>query len=135
VVVSVAAGQNTGGVDINVVTPASSTPPNAQLLGSGQVAQNTGDVVHRGGTASVFLCGPGLSGSMQVFISGSTFGSATNDITVSGISTVRCSGTVTSGIGFNVNAAGNAALGARTVVLQAPNNDITTFTGGLEVVP
>ena len=30
---------------------------------------------------------------------------------------------------------GAAELGARTVLLQAPNNDITTFAGGLEVVP
>jgi hypothetical protein len=39
------------------------------------------------------------------------------------------------GISFTVTVAANAALGARTVVLQASNGDITTFTGGLEVVP
>jgi hypothetical protein len=34
-----------------------------------------------------------------------------------------------------VTVASDAALGARTVVLQNSNNDVTTFTAGLEVVP
>jgi hypothetical protein len=30
---------------------------------------------------------------------------------------------------------GSSALGARSVYLKAANNDITAFTGGLEVLP
>jgi hypothetical protein len=41
----------------------------------------------------------------------------------------------TPGIEFMVTVSPTAALGARTVILQAPDQDITTFTGGLEVVP
>jgi hypothetical protein len=39
----------------------------------------------------------------------------------------------TPGVAFEITVPSNAALGARTVILQSPNNDITTFTGGLEV--
>jgi hypothetical protein len=135
----VAAGNTTSNVNIAVVAPATapaSSAPNALVLGVGNTAQVTGDVVHRGTNNSVFLCGPGLSGTMQVFVGGSTFGSVVNDVTVSGIASVTCQGgSTTSGITFNVSVSQTAALGARTIYLQSSNNDITTFTGSLEVVP
>ena len=39
------------------------------------------------------------------------------------------------GVSFVATVSTNAALGARTLVLQDAKDDITTFTGGLEVVP
>jgi hypothetical protein len=38
-------------------------------------------------------------------------------------------------LSFPATIPSNAALGARTLILQDTKNDITTFTGGLEVVP
>lgn len=91
-------------------------------------AYNTGDVIHRGQTARVLLFGPGLSGDMQVSIRGPA------DITIASINTIT-STTSTPGVSFVATVAPNAALGGRTVVLQNANGDVTTFSGGLEVVP
>jgi len=74
------------------------------------------------------LFGPGLSGSMTVSLSGPA------DIAISNIQSIT-STTNVPGISFTAAVGSTAALGARTVVLQATNNDITTFAGGLEVVP
>ncbi len=133
VIVNVAAGGTAAGIGITVGPPQSTAPPNAQNLGvaalSGTAsAFNTGATISRGTTQRVVLFGPGLSGSMQVIIRGPS------DIQVSNIIGITATDK-TPGISFTATVAGNAALGARTVVLQAANGDITTFTGGLEVVP
>jgi len=99
----------------------------ATLTGSGD-AFNTGATIAQGATMRVLLFGPGLSGSMQVSITGPA------DITVSNVQTIKATDG-TPGIAFMAAAAPNAALGGRTVVLQTANGDVTTFTGGLEVVP
>ncbi len=131
VAVGVTAGQTVSGINITVVSPASSPAPNAQVLGVANLtgpgeAFNTGGTISRGATQRVLLFGPGLSGTMTVTITGPT------DITVSGIQTIKATDG-TPGIAFTATATANASLGARTVVLQTSNGDITTFTGGLEV--
>ncbi len=65
---------------------------------------------------------------MTVVVEGPT------DIQVSNVQSIRATDN-TPGVSFTAAVSGNAALGARSVVLQASNGDITTFTGGLEVVP
>lgn len=125
-VVSVAAGSNTSGVNITVPTAAGSE--NADNLGVGNTAQNTGTQVHRGSSQQVILFGAGLSGNMTVTISGP------GDIAVGGFQTIS-SKSGSPGIAFTATVPSNAALGARTVFLRASNNDIVAFTGGLEVVP
>jgi hypothetical protein len=120
------------GIDITVPAPASSTAPNAQNLGvnptSGQAtADNTGGTIHRGATQRIILFGPALSGSMQVRIAGPS------DITISNITSIKSTDN-TPGISFFAAPASNAALGARSVFLQTANGDVTSFTGGLEVV-
>jgi hypothetical protein len=129
-VVTMAGGQAVSGIDITVSAPASSTPPNAQALGATTSSQgsadNTGAIVMHGSVVTVLVFGPGLSGSMQVSISGPS------DIGISQIRSIQ-STTGIPGIAFQATVASNAALGARTVILQASNGDITTFTGGLEV--
>jgi hypothetical protein len=65
---------------------------------------------------------------MQVSITGPA------DITISNVQTIT-STTDTPGIAFSASAGTSAALGARTVILRATNDDITTFSGGLEVLP
>ncbi len=132
-VVTVAAGSTASGVDIAVVAPASATPPNARDLGVADLsgpasAFNTGATIRRGQTKRVVLFGPGLTGSMTVIVEGPT------DIQVSNVQSIRATDN-TPGVSFTAAVSGNAALGARSVVLQASNGDITTFTGGLEVVP
>ncbi len=132
VAVGVSAGQAVSGINITVVMPASAPPPNAQVLGVANLtgpgeAFNTGGTISRGTTRRVLLFGPGLSGTMTVTITGPS------DITISGIQTIKATDG-TPGVAFTA-AAANASLGARTVVLQATNGDITTFTGGLEVLP
>jgi hypothetical protein len=132
-VVSVAAGQTLTGVDVNVVAPAVSPPENAEVLGvtdvnSGGTASNSGATIHVGSTMKVLLFGHGLSGNMTVTISGP------GDIAVSNIRAIS-STTGTAGIAFDAGVSGSAALGARTVYLKSTNGDITTFTGGLEVIP
>ncbi len=133
VVVTLGTGQTVGGIDISVVAPASSTAPNAVVLGvaalsgAGQ-AFNTGGSIAQGATQRVLLFGSGLSGNMQVSITGAS------DITITNIVSIKATDN-TPGVAFTAAAAPNAALGARTVILQATNGDITTFTGGLEVTP
>lgn len=131
--VDVSRGPSATGIDITVASPVASPAPNAQDLGSNtttarQAASNTGGTIRRGSTMRVILFGPGLDGQMQVRISGPS------DITVSGITSIQASDN-TPGIAFMAAAAGNAALGARTVYLQNTSGDVTSFTGGLEVIP
>ncbi len=76
----------------------------------------------------VVLFGPGLTAGMTVSILGPS------DIQISNVQGTSATDN-TPGLSFTATVAPNAALGARTVVLQASNGDITTFTGGLEVVP
>jgi hypothetical protein len=147
VVVNVAAGQLQQGVNITVFNPATATPPgppNAQLLGLNRGGTfslfNTGDTISRSvaGPQTMALCGPGLSANMTV-----TFAGPASDFTVSNItgSSTLChptsgGGSNVPGIQFDVTVSPAATLGARTVILQnVSDNDITTFTGGLEVVP
>jgi hypothetical protein len=130
IVVTMEGGQAISGTDITVSAPASSTPPNAQALGATTTSQgsadNTGTIVSPGSVVTVLVFGPGLSSNMLVSISGPS------DIGISQIRGIQ-STTGVPGISFQATIASNAALGARTVILQATNGDITTFTGGLEV--
>ncbi len=132
--ISVAAGQTLTGLDISVPAPAATPAPNAQFLGvctgscSGASAFGTGAQIHQGETATVFLFGSGLSGSMQVKISGPP------DIAISNIAGITAKDG-TAGVEFTAAVQPGAGLGGRTVLLMNAQNDITTFTGGLEVVP
>jgi hypothetical protein len=125
-IISVSGGQTTSGVDIAVASPASSPTPNAESLGTGNSASNTGATISQGTTTTVLLFGPGLNGNMQVTISGP------GDITVTNIQSITAADN-TPGVSFSAAVAGNAALGARTVLLRDSKNDITSCTGGLEV--
>ena len=126
-IISVSGGQTTTGVDIAVASPASSPTPNAEFLGTGNSASTTGGTISQGTTATVLLFGPGLNGNMRVTISGP------GDITVTNIQGITSATDNTPGVSFTAAVAGNAALGARTVLLRDSKNDITSFTGGLEV--
>ena len=126
--ITVTSGQASSGADITVVAPASSPAPNAQVIGLGTSASNTGTAISRGTTQTVLLFGPGLSGSMKVSLTGPT------DVTISNIQSITATDK-TPGVSFTAAVDSNAALGARTVVLQTTNNDVTTFSGGLEIVP
>jgi len=146
VVVTASAGATgAAGVDIAVVGPASSTPPNAQIIGAASTSASSigltnteAKISKSGGTQVVALCGPGLSSSMSVGV-GDAPGVANSDFTISSITGVTCNGgtgtTSQPGLQFNITVASGAPLGNRTVFLQSTNNDVTTFTGGLEVVP
>jgi len=125
-IVAVSGGQTTSGVDIAVASPASSPTPNAENLGTGNSASNTGAAISQGTTATVLLFGPGLNRNMQVTISGP------GDIAISNIQSITSTDN-TPGISFTAAVAVNAALGARTVLLRDSKDDITSFTGGLEV--
>jgi hypothetical protein len=130
--VSVAAGQQVSGIAITVPAPATSPAINAQDLGvtsglSGE-AFNTGAQIHQGDIKTILMFGPGLSANLQISVSGP------NDITVSNLQTIKATDG-TPGVAFQVQVAPTAALGDRTVVLQNPKQDISTFTGGLEVIP
>jgi hypothetical protein len=126
VIIDVSGGQTASGVDIAVASPASSPTPNAENLGTGNSASNTGTTISQGTTATVLLFGPGLNGNMQVTISGP------GDIAVTNIQSITSTDN-TPGISFTAAVASNAALGARTVLLRNSKDDITSFTGGLEV--
>ncbi len=119
-------GQATTGVSIAVASPASSPTPNAEFLGTGNSASTTGATISQGTTATVLLFGLGLNGNMQVTISGP------GDIAVTNIHSIT-SDNNTPGVAFTAAVAGNAALGARTVLLRDSKDDITSFAGGLEV--
>jgi hypothetical protein len=126
-IISVSGGQTTTGVDIAVASPVSSPTPNAEFLGTGNSASTTGGTISQGTTATVLLFGPGLNGNMRVTISGP------GDITVTNIQGITSATDNTPGVSFTAAVASNAALGARTVLLRDSNDDITSFTGGLEV--
>jgi hypothetical protein len=132
VVVTVGAGATAAGVDISVVA-AAGTKPNVEVLGvapvgPGGTATNTGGTIQRGTTMKVLLFGAGLTGSLEVIVSGP------QDFTISNVRNITATDN-TPGVAFDLSMNGNAALGARTVLLKASDNDITAFTGGLEVVP
>jgi len=132
-VVTVAAGQTTASTDITVACQVSSPTANAEDIGVGTsvntaTASNSGAQIAQGTTMTVILFGPGLSGNMTVTISGP------NDITVSNPTTIKATDN-TPGIAFTAVVSPTAALGGRTVFLQDSNNDVTAFTGGLEVIP
>jgi hypothetical protein len=126
--IAVTAGSDTSGIDI-AVSPAAGTE-NAIALGkaSDGFAANTGTTVHLASTNTILLFGPGLSGSMSVIVSGP------NDIGISNLRSTQAKDG-TPGIAFDAVIGGSSAVGARSVFLKAANNDITAFTGGLEVLP
>lgn len=131
--VAVSAGASVTAVNITVAPAASSQPPNVEDLGvnpaSGLgMAANTGDAIHRGSTMRVLLFGPGLNSAMQVSIAGP------HDIAVTNLQSVQATDN-TPGVAFTAAVSANAALGARTVFLKNSNGDVTSFTGGLEVIP
>jgi len=132
-VVSVGGGQSVNGIDIAVASPANASGPNAELLGvsglnEATTARNSGAVIPRGSTMKVVLFGRALSGGLTVTIGGP------NDIIISNVRGVTATDG-TAGIAFDATVSAGAALGARTVYLRSSNDDITAFTGGLEVVP
>jgi len=124
--VAVSAGADTSGINITVSPSAGSE--NAESLGkvSDGFAANTGVIVHRASTETIVLFGTGLSGDMSVTLSGP------NDIGMSNTHSVQAKDG-TPGIAFDVVIGSTSAMGARTVYLKAANNDVTAFTGGLEV--
>ena len=129
VVVSVSASQTVSGINITVPAPASSPTPNATLVGAdGTHAFSSGDVLHQNSSATVIVAGTGLNTSMKASLSGPA------DITIGPLQSIKFTNNST-GISFTAAVAPNAALGARTLILQDAKNDITTFSGGLEVVP
>ena len=127
-VVSLTAGGTASAVDITVASPATNPVINALNLGTTTAgfASNTGATVQRGLTQGIILFGPGVSGDLSVTVSGP------GDITVSNVRTIK-STNGTSGIAFDAKIPADAAPGARTVFLRSSNNDITAFTGGLEI--
>jgi hypothetical protein len=125
--VSVSNGSTTSGVNVVVPSPGSSPTPNATALGvGGNSAFSTGGTIQRGSAPTVLIFGQGVSASMAISISGP------NDITITNVTAIQATDG-TPGISFTASVPGNAAVGARTVILQDTKNDITTFTGGLEV--
>jgi hypothetical protein len=130
--VTVSAGSTTTGVDIAVVSAKSSPTPNAQFLGVNigpGVAAETGDTVSRSqGSATVTMYGPGLATTLTVTITGPS------DITVGPLSSITATDG-TPGVQFPITLTGLTALGARTIVMKDAKGDITTFSGGLEVLP
>ncbi len=133
IVVNVVADETVPGVDISVPGPASPPGPNATVLGVADLtgrasAFNTGGIIHRGTIMRVILFGPALSGDMQVIIGGPA------DIIVTSVTSITATDN-TPGISFVAAVDPNAALGARSVSLKTSQNDITTFAGGMEVMP
>jgi hypothetical protein len=132
VVIGLAPGQAAAGADIVVPLASSSPAPNALVLGvsagGGGTAFNTGATISRGASKMILMFGPGLSAGAQISISGPP------DIAISHPQSIT-STKGTPGVAFQVAVDPNAALGARTVLLQNAKNDISTFTGGLEVTP
>lgn len=129
------AGADVGGVDVTVGSPQACPAPNAEVLGVADLsathlsATNTGAQIHRGDSKIVIIFGKGLNGSMQISVNGQP-----NDFTITNqVGITATDGTP--GIQFNVVVSPTAAFGARSVVLRSANSDITSFTGGLEVIP
>ncbi|HUQ50106.1 MAG TPA: hypothetical protein VM056_05270 [Terriglobales bacterium] len=130
--VTVGAGQAVGGIDIAVSNPVNSAGANAEVLGVSELnsagrAFGSGASIRRGSSMRVILFGRALNGGLRVTIGGPA------DITVSNVRTITATDG-TAGVAFDATVAPAAALGARTVILRSDNDDITTFTGGLEVV-
>jgi hypothetical protein len=129
--VTPAPGGTVSGVDI--IVPSGASALNVTVLGtadpgaSGGTASSTGDVIHQGSTRRVLIFGTGLSAADVITISGP------GDITITGQQSIT-STSGKSGLQFLATVDPNAALGARTVRIRNGNN-ISTFTGGLEVVP
>jgi hypothetical protein len=130
-IVSVSAGQAVLGVNISVAAQASSPTPNVTAAGAdGKSAFSGGDVMHQNSVATVIVFGPGLNTSMKASFSGP------GDIAIGPLQSVNFTDPkAPPGLRFTATVASNAALGARTLVLQDTKNDITTFSGALEVVP
>ena len=134
-VVSVSANQTTSGADIAVVAP-TGTNPNVIALGtvatgsSNGSASNTGGSIAQGSTMTVLMFGAGLSSSMTISVSGP------NDLTVTSPFSIQSTDNPPiPGVAFTLAATPSASLGARTVILQDTSNNVTTFTGGLQVIP
>ncbi|HWR37539.1 MAG TPA: hypothetical protein VN622_16880 [Clostridia bacterium] len=130
--VTPAAGGSVTGVDITV--PAKSPTLNVTVLGvaesssSGGTASNTGGLIHRGSSMRIIMFGPGLSANSQISISGPP------DISIGTVQAIT-STKGTPGAAFLATVDGAAALGARTVIVRDSNDNVSTFTGGLEVIP
>jgi hypothetical protein len=119
------------GVNITVPGPSQNPTPNAQLLGvadstGSATVTNTGDVILRGTTPDVLISGPGITATSTVRISGP------GDITVTGQGGIKDSTGTIPGVRVTLNVPPNAVPGLRTVFIVT-GNDMTTFTGGLEV--
>jgi len=131
--VTVGSGESVTGINITVASPTSNPTPNVEFLSVDNTddpaeAFVTGGVTTQGETdGTVLLFGTGMSTSMQLSFTGP------DDITISNLESVESTNGL-SGLTFNISVASTAALGARILVLQDSNNDVTTFTGGVEVV-
>lgn len=129
------AGAPVGGVDIDVGGPQSCPAANVEVLGVAELsatkltATNIGATIRRNESKIVIVFGQGLNAGMNV-----SFGGQPGDFIISNIQGVT-STDKTPGIQFNVTVSPSAAFGARTLILQAANGDVTTFTGGVEVIP
>jgi hypothetical protein len=128
-------GQNASGIDIDVGGPQGCPTPNAEALGVADVsassisATNVGVQVHRGDTKIMILFGPGMAAVTSAMVAGQP-----NDVVIGAI-THPTAQDGTQGVQFTITVSPSAALGARTVVLRAANDDMSAFTGGLEVLP
>lgn len=128
-------GGDVSGVDIDVSPQQACPTANATSLGVADLSAtkvtstNVGAQIHRSDTKIVILFGSALSGNMQVSIGGQS-----GDFAISNVHSVTATDG-TPGIEFNVVVSPAAALGARSVILQSSTGDVTTFTGGLEVLP
>ena len=142
IVVPLGQGATVANINISVPAPALNPVLNVQSLGAGTAgtsinAFGTGTTISRGAagtTQTVILFGPGLSTNGVTNLTVRVGGPA--DITVgppSGITSTKG----TPGVAFTVAVGPTTSLGARTVFLTAPapNNDITVFAGGLEIIP
>ncbi len=77
----------------------------------------TGDGMTTGTSPTVLITAVAISGP--------------SDITVGAPTSLTGGG----GIGFRIALASSTATGARTVFLKDAQNDITAYTGGLEILP
>jgi hypothetical protein len=138
-IVNVSSGATAGGVDINVPAPVASPAPNATLLGAAIVPSGGGSVsisltngstnVNQGSSIIVAVAGDGISSNMTATISGPP------DISVD---TTSFKGITLQngqkGVTFQATVSPSAVLGARTILLEDPQQDLTAFAGGLQVV-
>lgn len=131
--VTPAAGSTVSAVDINV--PSVSPPViNIQVLGAALpgagtgFAQATGAIVHRGTAMRILVFGTGLAAGETVAISGPS------DISITAIQAITSKNGLP-GLSFLATIDANAALGGRTVVVRDKSDNISSFSGGLEVMP